>query len=127
MDYKGQGRSNYFKVKEPSEFRKWCREVGIKYACRGGRQFSVSATDDGDLPDTHPETGEDLNALEEILDRMADGQTLVWFHTGSEGMRYMNGCALALHKGKETMIVDLGTIYQLIQKQGWPLQSRAAY
>jgi hypothetical protein len=121
MNYTLQSRTNYFRVRDPKRFERWCRYFGIRFWKEQkitGRDdiFYALGKDDGEgWPTTHPETDEEIDFETELMKHLDPRDIAVSIQTGAEGLRFLDGYAVALHADGRTVQVQLYDIYEKAQ------------
>lgn len=117
MDYAGIARSNYFRVKDAAAFRAFVKELpGVRLAEKDDR-FALLA-DEG-WPSSRS-NDDDLDIIQELAPHIADGNVAVLMAVGYEGMRYVDGVAVAVNNKGETRRVSLEEIYKLAEDLAAP-------
>jgi hypothetical protein len=119
MDYTGIARSNYFRVQDAQVFQDWANTLsGIQVVERDGR-FALLA-DEG-WPSSRPEWADDeLDIIQELTPHIADGDVAILMAVGYEGMRYVDGTAVAINNQGEFRQVSLHDIYKVAEALAAP-------
>lgn len=122
-NYCASARSNYFKVKDETAFRKWCDlwGLGIFESKEHPGMFALGAT--GGSGDGWPsyrfdeQTEDDVEwvAEDEVSQHLADGQVAILMEAGAEKLRYISAYARAIHSNGEMVSVSLNDIYAKAQ------------
>jgi hypothetical protein len=113
----GTSRSNYFRVKDETAFRKWADGLGISIVERKDDTtlFAVhpgDRTDDGSWPSYDLETDEVVGFEDELAKHLLKGQIAVLITAGAERLRYISGSAVAVNHQGRAVVVMLDDIYQ---------------
>lgn len=122
-------RSNYFQVdpEKADAFDAWCDATGVERCCytddKDVARYAIWSEDGEGLPSCieAPETGEEIEieAIRDLEDFLAPGETLIVVSCGQEQMRVLSGCALARHKKPDGTIlrhaIDLQDIYGFVE------------
>lgn len=132
-NYYQHARSNYFRVKNPEEFRESCERWEVEVAEKNGR-FAFYTEEDCPWY-IHIRYGWDCPAtvdggpefLAELTDQLADGEVAILMAIGWEAVRFLNGSAVALSPGREPLVVDLDDIYSLAAERWGTEPTRAEY
>lgn len=134
MNYTGTGRSNYFSVVDPEQFKSYCDKCGIDYRENDGKFVLFGDDEAGYLPsEVLTEIDEDIedyaqiDPLQDICNMLQEHSVLVWQQVGNEGQRYVSGESIAYCKGQEPLFISLNQIYDLIAKNNWPETDKAEY
>jgi len=122
MDYYGTGRTNYFKVKDVEEFKKWITSFGGQFITKAEHPEFVGIILDSvpDMRRNPAEEGDELiefDFYEELKSHLQKRQVAVYMESGAEGHRYITGIAVAVCPGKENVVVDIDGIYTLAAKK----------
>ena len=118
MDYYATGRTNYFKVKDVDKFNNWVTSFGGEVISKDGQTELVGIIVNG-IPDMKRSEDSELvefDFYEELKGHLKKGQVAVYTESGSEGHRYVVGCAVAVCPGKEDVAVNIDSIYDLAAK-----------
>lgn len=130
----GAARSNYFRVKDVEAFEAWADERGLQVITQGfgnKRLYGIypEGTDDGSWPSLiyDEALGEhvDCDIYEEIAAHLAEGEIAVLVVTGAEKLRYLTGCAAAVHSSGDMLLLSINDIYDLA-KAKWGVEPTAA-
>ena len=137
-NYYGNGRSNYFKVKDMAAFLEWLdtRAPGMEVASRHmvdkKRERELLAedptqeicllaeTEDGDYPSWiyNEEDGDDeeVDFIGELSKHLLEetGNVFIWQHVGNEKLRYVSGYAIAITHDGKTFQVSIRDIYDKV-------------
>jgi hypothetical protein len=133
-DYIAQARSNYFKVKNAEQFRKFCQQYGLEIIDQSpegkndGQRFGFLIYES--LPAGRADdSGEwsESEFIQELSEQLAKGEVAVVMEVGSEKMRYLNGYACAVNSRGRTVELGLGEIYQRAKKKFGVLPTVAEY
>lgn len=122
MNYTLQARTNYFRVRDPKRFERWCRYFGLQFwkeqkiaGCTD--MFYAVGNDGGEgWPSTHPETDEELDFETELTKHLDPRDIAVSIQTGAEGLRFLDGYAVAVHADGRTVQMQLSDIYEKAQQ-----------
>ena len=117
MNYSGTARSNYFRVKNAAAFQAFVKKLpGVRIEKKDDR-FALLA-DEG-WPSSWS-NDDDLDIIQELHPYIADGDVAVLMGSGYEGMRYVDGVAVAVNNKGETRRVSLEDIYKLAEDLAAP-------
>jgi hypothetical protein len=113
----GMSRSNYFRVKDEAQFRRWAEELELAVISdEHGRFGFYSNTEDGGLPSCRcTEDRDDLQEIDivgELSAHLAEGEIAVLMSAGHEKARYVSGYAVALNRDGGRISVSLSDIYE---------------
>lgn len=126
-NYLGQGRTNYFRVKDAeaftNEFASYDVEIitsvvdgetlyGFLDQSVDGAGFSWS------LYDEETEDYTDIDYLDAVSKHLVDGEVCVLIEVGWEKYRYLNGSARAVNSKGEQTQVSLTDIYEQAKELG---------
>jgi hypothetical protein len=114
----GRSRSNYFRVKDEAAFRQWAANLNIYLIDEHAKQslFAVhlgDSTDDGSWPSCDPETGEEIDFVDQLSKHLVKGQIAVLMTAGAENLRYVTGDAVAVNAQGRVIVLSLSAIYSL--------------
>lgn len=133
-DYIAQARSNYFKVKNEEQFRKFCERYGVEIIQSlpegkdGSQQFGFLLYES--LPTGRTDDGDEwieTDFIRELSEQLAEGEVAVVMEIGFEKMRYLNGYACAVNSKGKTVEIGLGEIYQRAKRTFGVLPTEAEY
>ncbi len=118
-NYYEHARSNYFEVKDEAAFLAWAEKRWIKTARQGDSpKFAVFPRDENGWPrfdfEVEDEAGydADIDFVQELANRLKEGQIAVLQSVGYEKLRYLSGQAVAFdHTGKQVE-VSIDDIYE---------------
>lgn len=121
MNYELQSRTNFFRVRDAKRFERWCRFFGLRFwkeqkiaGCDD--LFYAIGKDDGEgWPTTHPGSDQDIDFESELRQHLDPRDIAVSIQTGAEGLRFVDGYAVALHADGRTVQVQLYDIYEKAQ------------
>lgn len=128
-NYYGQGRTNYFGVKDPDAFEAWCDSLNL--TCIDDQPdgpegvtlygFTTDMLEDG-LPGSryNEETEEfdDVDVADELAAHLQEGYVAVFQSTGAEKMRYVMGIAWAVNSAGDTVFISLDDIFEKAKHLG---------
>lgn len=126
-NYIGQGRSNYFRVKDADAFRAEFEQYGVEIIERAvdGEILYGFIDTDGDggglswsRYNEETEDFEDIDYLDAVSKHLAEGEVCIIIETGSEKYRYLNGVAYAVNSKGESKVVSLTDIYEQAKELG---------
>lgn len=132
-NYYQHARSNYFRVKNPEEFREFCERWEVEVAEKEGK-FAFCTEED--CPwyihirygwDCPPTVDGGPEFLAELTDQLAEREVAILMAIGWEAVRFLNGSAVALCPGREPLMVDLDDIYSLAAERWGTEPTRAEY
>ncbi|MDX5895172.1 hypothetical protein [Rubrobacter radiotolerans] len=126
-NYVGSARSNYFRVRDEGEFRRWGETlpgVVIDREEDDPNQFVllVETGDDGGWPTCRfDEEGDcsDLDLFGELAGHLAPGEVAILEEVGAEKLRYLIGYAVAVNSSGERIAVSIDDIYERVREAGW--------
>jgi hypothetical protein len=125
-NYFAAARSSYFKVKDPKAFKAWAVSRSLdawgesEYA--DPKVFAIASADpDGagwpsSVYNEEKDDFEEINFMAELATHLADRQVAILMEAGAEKLRYVNGCAIAVHANGKTAMVSLGDTYSLAKE-----------
>lgn len=122
--YRAAERTNYFRVKDVEDFKKWAEALSLEVLEEDGRfaLFPSELSDDGTFPSCHEakagqEEGDEFELADELAGFLAVGSVAVILRVAADKLRFLYGQAEAVdHTGKKVEI-DLATIYELAAKE----------
>ena len=131
-NYYSWGRSNYFQVKDAAAFEAWCKRWdGALEVIRGGDSgelhglffetipgFRWAQEGEADLLSGYAEDWAEADFVAELADHLADGWVAVLMEVGHEKRRYLMGFATAVNSSKESITVDIWSIYEWVEQLG---------
>ena len=126
-NYIGQGRSNYFVVKDADAFRAEFEQYGVEIIERAvdGETLYGFMDNDGDggglswsRYNEETEDFEDIDYLDAVSKHLAEGEVCIIIESGSEKYRYLNGVAYAVNSKGERKVVSLTDIYEQAKELG---------
>lgn len=122
-NYVLHARSNYFRVRNPKRFERWCRYFGLEFwtdkeipDCED-LAYAIAADDGGGWPSSHPETDEELDFDKELAEHLDPRDIALLYQIGNEGLRFLSGHATAIHADGRAVHVGLGDILALARKE----------
>jgi len=132
VNYEEFARSNYVRVKDPSDFHSGAQRAGFNVHKRvdafGETRYAISADEgwpssievprapDGDEPDADGGVEEvefDIDAF--FLAHLAEGEVAVCMAAGRDGRRYVRGHARAIAWDGRVEWINLGDIYDIAE------------
>jgi len=116
-NYYGQTRSNYFRVRSASAFRRFCRSYGLTVFnnTERGKQRCFGFLADEPIPTGRSNAKGDWiesDFLAELAKHLVRGEVAVVMEVGSEKMRYLIGYAGAVNWQGKRIEVSLTEIYR---------------
>jgi hypothetical protein len=126
-NYLGQGRTNYFRVKDPEAFTNEFASYDVEIITSVGDGetlygFLDNSLDGGgfswSLYDDETEEFTDIDYLDAVSKHLADGEVCVLIEVGWEKYRYLNGIARAVNSKGEQREVSLTDIYKQAEELG---------
>ena len=126
-NYIGQGRSNYFVVKDADAFRAEFEQYEVEIIERtvDGETlygFMDNSLDGGGLSwsryNEETEDFDDIDYLDAVSKHLAEGEVCIIVESGSEKYRYLNGVAYAVNSKGERKVVSLTDIYEQAKELG---------
>jgi len=123
-NYDAATRSNYFRVKNASAFKTWCRQCGLEFWTGDlgddpDEDFFAISADTGDCggwPSFYPEGGSEIDFTAELARHLDPRDIAILFEAGHEKLRYIIGQAIAVHPDGRTVSVTLDEIYRRARK-----------
>ena len=133
-DYIAQARSNYFKVKNEEQFRKFCQEHGLELITQAPAKkkdptlfgFMISESIPAGRTDDKGEWIE-TDFIQELAKQLAPDAVAVVMEVGSEKMRYLNGYTCAVNSTGKTVELNLNQIYQQAKRRFGAMPTTAEY
>lgn len=137
-NYYAAARSNYFKVKDPEEFKARMSDVPGLVVWEGQNEsragmFAVA----GDDPDTgswpyfqwdeEAEEYLEIDLFDLVAEHLEEGQVAIFFESGHEKLRYVSGFAVAVNWCGDRVSVSLDDIYTLAEKSFGVSSTTAEY
>lgn len=119
-DWYGTSRSNYFRVKDPEEFKKWAYAAHLGYFQQHGF-FCITGelTGDGCWPSQKTVENEDgsedevdFDVVDELPDHLAEGEVAVLMSSGAMKLQAVTGEAIAVTWDGRTIAMSLNDIYE---------------
>lgn len=122
-NYYATARSNYFKVKDDDEFKRfitgrWGNSISFweKKDKKGEVSYAVYSDESGGWPsgvwNDEESDFDQADFFKEIAKHLRDGQVAIFMETGAEKMRYLIGYSLAINNKLEVKIIDIENIYE---------------
>jgi len=122
MNYTLHARSNYFRVRDPKRFKRWCRYFGLDYwtgkEIPGSEDeaYAIAADNSDGWPSTHPETGDEFDFDAELAKHLDPRDIALLYQIGHEGLRFISGHSSAIHADGRAVHVGLHTIHDLARE-----------
>lgn len=122
-NYTAAARSNYFRVKNPKAFRRWCDRLNLDIIQpdEGGPEpfFAITPSDDdtGCWPSFHPESDEEIDINHEFAPHLDPRDVAILMQSGHEKLRYITGFAIAVHADGRTLSISLHDIYDRAREE----------
>lgn len=106
-------RSNYFAVKDPEAFKKFCELHELDLFQDGDKPFyGFCGNGESGIPHDAGDGSEtDIDFMAELAKHLVDDHVAVVIEIGHEKMRYLVGYALAINSKGETAEVSVDDIY----------------
>lgn len=123
MNYTLHARSNYFRVRDPKRFERWCRYFGIEFwtgkeiPASDDLAYAIAAADGNGWPSMHPETDQEYDFDAELGKHLDPRDIALLYQIGNEGLRFLSGHATAIHADGRAVHVGLHTIQDLARKE----------
>jgi len=123
-DWYGSARTNYFRVKDETRFRKWAESAGDMEVVKDdeGRVALLSQDEHGGWPgwryNQETEEEEDLDLFQEVAEHLLEGSVAVFIEVGAEKLRYLTGRAVAVNASGQIVAHSLDQIYELAKSLG---------
>ncbi len=122
-NYYATARSNYFTVKNCSDFEAWCKNTALKFWNQSPNKPNVYAIAPNDSSDTgcwssHEDEEGDygLHIYNELAQHLAENEVAILQEVGHEKLRYLVGEAIAIHSSGESCTLSISDIYAAAQK-----------
>ena len=117
----GTSRSNYFRVKDEKAFTAFVGSLSLDHWTNkdGLHAVAPDGANDGYWPsqiwheDEDGEDYKDIDFVDELAPHLADGEVAVLMTAGSEKLRYVTGCAVAVKNDGSYVSIDIDDIYNL--------------
>lgn len=114
-NYEAKFCTNYVWVKDPQQFLRWVEtvpglEAHAKYPSRVDTPYALFC--DGGEPDID-DADKEIVLAEVLAKQLCEDQIAILMEVGSEGMRSLNGTAMAINAEGATIQVTLNDIYEL--------------
>ena len=131
-NYYCSARSNYVRVKDGEAFKTWAASLGLESYSHphpedGTETWCVLCDGENGWPSFDPETGEEINFIEEMAEHMQPGEVAVLVETGAEKLRYLVGQAFAFDSNGTTISLDMNEIYAMACRVFHVVPTRAEY
>lgn len=115
-NYYASTRSNYFRVKDEEAFKKWADHLDLtifrSVSSPGMVGIHANNGDCNGWPNFDYTDDVEIDIAEDLSKHLEDGQVAVLMETGAEKLRYLVGCATAVHSSGRLVQVHLGQIYE---------------
>jgi hypothetical protein len=124
MNYQGCWRTNAFRVKDLAAFLAWIERFDIEIDVIGVEQdtehFIYLLCEEGSIPTAYGDDEEpaEIDFATELAMNLVTGEVAIIMEAGYEGMRYVNGFAVAVNSAGESRQIDLSDIYKLAHELG---------
>ena len=118
-DYFEQCRSNYIRVKDKEAFQAFLGRFDGVVAMiedKTGRVGFVAPDGLPDIPEDVENSGEEFDFINDLAEHLADNEVLIVMGSGSDGVKYIVGYAIAINNRKERREVNLDDIYELAKE-----------
>lgn len=117
-NYYSTCRTNYFKVKDLEEFRKWAGTLTWEgFEICEGKNGTICILCDNGWPNCKLPDYESFDFLSEFKQHLPDNEVVIFVEAGNERHRYVNGIAIAIMKGRKPISVDINDIYDKAKKR----------
>ena len=129
-DYIADCRSNYVRAKNPKRFKDLLMEYDVQIIESDDERIGFISNDAMGIPhwlddESHTRT---LDEDERVAKHLAEGETLIIYEIGREGMRYLIGYAVAMNWDGRSCHVTLDEIYSRAEANfGNKPKTEAAY
>lgn len=111
----GTSRSNYFKVKDEAQFKRWVGSVPDLLLLESDGAFGIAVESGEGWPSVSwdDDTGEELEVdlMQVLPEHLAQGEVAVLIQAGAEKLRYVTGHAIAIAWDGRLTQVCLSDIY----------------
>lgn len=116
-----QSRSNYVRVKDKVAFQAFLGRFDGIVEMIENKKGRVGFVAPEGLPQTNMPEGddngdEDFDFIDEVAGHLADSEVMIVMGSGSDGVKYIVGYAIAINNRKERREVDLDDIYGLAEQ-----------
>lgn len=114
----GTARSNYFRVKDVSQFLIWADARDLDTFQNKEGRYAIAARDGEGWPSSYVDTAGDYDVEvefdppTELFAHLADGEVAVLMEVGNEKLRYLTGYAVAVNHKGDIVSVRLDEIYK---------------
>lgn len=111
--YTAAARSNYFRVRDPKAFRRWCDRLNLDIIQpdEDGPEpfFAITLSDDdtGCWPSFHPDTDEEIDIHQELAPHLDPRDVAILMQSGHEKLRFITGFATAVVADGRTVSILL--------------------
>lgn len=116
-NYYEKARTNYFKVKDPTEFQKFIDKFNgidlVVEETKGG--YALLFDEDTGIPAYYyDDDGNDVEVdfADEVAQHLTDDSIAVFEAVGSEKYRYFNGYAIAVNSKGKRVDINISEIYE---------------
>lgn len=115
-NYYENARTNYVKVKDPEEFKKWAkRYCALVEAENDGKTGKFCLLWNDGFNDTPYDDNDDEmegSFFPDVAEHLVDGEVLVLVASGHENLRYITGYAQAINSKGDIVGISIDDIYQ---------------
>lgn len=120
--YTAAARSNYFRVKNPKAFRRWCDRLNLDILMpddAGPEPFFAitPSSDTGSWPSFHPDTDEEIDIHQELAPHLDPRDVAILMQSGHEKLRFITGFATAVHADGRCITISLRDIYDRAREE----------
>ena len=123
-NYYGSSRSNYFKVKNKENFKKFLDRMYDMEDIedRDDRVGFLVTGEGGSIPceiwdEENDEYSHDFDFDKELAQHLQDGEVAIYQEVGAEKLRYLVGYSVAVNSKGETAMVSINDIYKIAQEE----------
>ena len=131
-NYYATARSNYFAVKDETDFREWAARIGLNIlepthrdkVADGIPRYGVTPGDGDDSGwptlryNAETDDYDDIDVPGQLSAHLADDEVAVLMEVGNEKLRYVSGSAVAVNNQGKFVSLNLGSIYRTARRLG---------
>jgi hypothetical protein len=124
-NYYAMARSNYFRVKDADEFKRWCKHRNLDFSTKEfddvGARYTIfpGEGEEAGWPRFESSDGDDdieIDIPEELSNHLHPKDAAVLFQVGWEKLRYLTGDAVAVTSTGKRVYLTLDEIYDRAEK-----------
>lgn len=118
-DYIPTMRSNYFRVKDPEEFKKMCNKFGLEVIQKSYDDIQhYGFLGYYGIPDYNTDKDEEIVFVDILSEHLLDDSVAIIQEIGYEKMRYLCGYAVAINSKGDLEEVSIDDIYKKAERLG---------